>query len=382
MIVRSPWAKSTSLRFDHQSPRPLRLLRLHPYRASAFPARPTLPPQRLQGSHATLVTGAARLDALTNPHLLLRQLLVELGPLPPLGCERRLLAFEVGIVVGPPVHQATTIELDDPGGEAPEERAIVRHEQQRGAASDQEVLHPLDGIDVEVIGGFVEQEDIGLADEGPREERLPPPATRGLLERELRVEPEVGKHRLDAGLQLPGVGRFEGVVQTVQFPEGGIGRIGTDTVTRLVIPRQQRARLTEAARRDLEDGAFDVRPVLSCSSRAIVSPVWRITSPRSGRMVPSSSFISVLLPAPLRPSRQTRSPRSRLKAAESSTRGPPNATLTSRIPSNAMPIRLPGVRGPGPIVGPGGAESRITESVGVLRARRVMTAPPSFRAEV
>src|SRR4051794_3169550 len=46
--------------------------------------------------------------------------------------------------------------------------------------------------------------------------------------------------------------------------------------------------------------------------------------------------MSVLLPAPLRPTRQTRSPRSMENDARSRTGGPPNATETSLRPNRAI----------------------------------------------
>src|SRR5690348_15279737 len=68
-------------------------------------------------------------------------------------------------------------------------------------------------------------------------------------------------------------------------------------------------------------------------------------SPESGARDPSSSFMIVLFPAPLRPRRQTRSPRSMAKRAWSRTGGPPNAMLTSCMPSNAMQENLSGLLG-------------------------------------
>ena len=67
-------------------------------------------------------------------------------------------------------------------------------------------------------------------------------------------------------------------------------------------------------------------------------PFWRTTSPESGASSPSSSFMIVLLPAPLRPRRQTRSPRSIWKSAPSSTGGPPKARLMSWRLTSAMAV--------------------------------------------
>ena len=58
--------------------------------------------------------------------------------------------------------------------------------------------------------------------------------------------------------------------------------------------------------------------------------------PLVGDIVPSRSFMMVLFPAPLRPRRQTRSPRSMANRARSRIGGPPNAMPTSCIASRAI----------------------------------------------
>src|SRR5689334_14679029 len=59
-------------------------------------------------------------------------------------------------------------------------------------------------------------------------------------------------------------------------------------------------------------------------------------------MLRSSSFITVVFPAPLRPSRQTRSPRSIPKSARSRTGGPPKAMMTDLSARRDMDEKLAG----------------------------------------
>jgi hypothetical protein len=46
----------------------------------------------------------------------------------------------------------------------------VRHEDHRAFVLGQEALEPLNGLDVEVVGRLVEQEQIGLANQRAREQ--------------------------------------------------------------------------------------------------------------------------------------------------------------------------------------------------------------------
>ena len=98
------------------------------HRARALAPLPALDAQRLERAHASLVPRATRLDAGSNPDFLLRELLVELRPLARLGGERGLLAREVRVVVGAPIHETAAVELDDARRHAAQKGAIVRHE--------------------------------------------------------------------------------------------------------------------------------------------------------------------------------------------------------------------------------------------------------------
>ena len=72
------------------------------------------------------------------------------------------------------------------------------------------------------------------------------------------------------------------------------------------------------------------RPVgRSCDSRAMRLPGCRVMLPPSAHRLPSIIFISVDLPAPLRPSRQSRSPGSMCRRRPSSRGRAPNARAMS-----------------------------------------------------
>ncbi len=111
----------------------------------------------LEGTHPALVAGASRLDALADPDLFLGQFLVEVGVEFFLGVEHGLLAFQVAAVVARPVGEPAALQVEDAGGQALQEHAVMGDEQQCATEAEQEFLQPGDGIDVQVVGGLVQQ---------------------------------------------------------------------------------------------------------------------------------------------------------------------------------------------------------------------------------
>src|SRR5690606_12653366 len=87
----------------------------------------------------------------------------------------RQLRLEVGLVAALVEAQRAALELGGAGDDAVEEEAIVGDEQERAGLLAREVgLEPLDGVDVEVVGGLVEDRELGARDQEPREIDAPP----------------------------------------------------------------------------------------------------------------------------------------------------------------------------------------------------------------
>ena len=59
------------------------------------------------------------------------------------------------------------VELEDAGGDPVEDVAVVGDQDQPAAEAGQAVLQPGDGVDVEVVGGLVEDEQVDLLQQGP-----------------------------------------------------------------------------------------------------------------------------------------------------------------------------------------------------------------------
>src|SRR5690606_24268269 len=122
-------------------------------------------PHRLGRTDPTLVTGTAGLDALADPDLFLGQLLVEPGVGRRFGGRLLLLVFKEAAVVALPVDQLTTVELHDAGGQRLQELTVVGNEQHGTAELQQHLLQPGNGMDVQVVGGLIQQQHIRLANQ-------------------------------------------------------------------------------------------------------------------------------------------------------------------------------------------------------------------------
>src|SRR5207248_8319022 len=102
----------------------------------------------------------------------------------------RRAQLEVALVVAGITAQALGLEGEDAVDLAVEEFAVVRNEEQRLARPAQEGVEPLQGGNVEVVGGLVEKEQFRILQEEPRKRGPHLPAAgergRGAVERGLR----------------------------------------------------------------------------------------------------------------------------------------------------------------------------------------------------
>src|SRR5579872_2427809 len=121
----------------------------------------TLEPQPLEPAYPPLVARAPGLHSLADPDLLLLPEFLEPAPGALLRGELLVLALLIGGKapgVGP---QHPAVELDDAAGHPVEEGAVVS-DHGGGRYLEQQPLQTLDGLDVEVVGGLVQQQQIRL----------------------------------------------------------------------------------------------------------------------------------------------------------------------------------------------------------------------------
>ncbi len=160
---------------------------------------------RLGGLGAEAVDEAVQmgdLALLTVEHRLLRRQMLGAGAL-----ERRVVA---GVEL-----EAAALDVGDAAGDVVEEIAVVGNQQQRAAVILEPLFEPDDGIEVQVIGGLVEQQQVGAAHQRPPQVQPHAPAA------------GEARHRLQ---ELP-VGKTQ-AVQQGRCP--GPGAVAVDVAQQLV----------------------------------------------------------------------------------------------------------------------------------------------------
>ena len=109
---------------------------------------------------------------------------LDLGLLPFVGLARelepRLPLLEVPAVGHRVVGHAAVQDLGDVVDRNVEEVAVVRHHDDRARVGGEELLEPVARLEVEVIGGLVERQDVGAAEEQLRERDAHLPSAREL----------------------------------------------------------------------------------------------------------------------------------------------------------------------------------------------------------
>jgi hypothetical protein len=83
--------------------------------------------------------------------------------------DARLALTHERLVIAGVDDELAGIDLDDRGGDAIDEVAVVRDQQQRSLVGGEEALEPFDGFDVQVVRGLVEHEDVRRRQKEARE---------------------------------------------------------------------------------------------------------------------------------------------------------------------------------------------------------------------
>ena len=156
-----------------------------------------------QCAHPALVARTARLNTLADPHFFLGQFLVEQGGVLRLDFQRGALLLHIIIVVAGPCAELSAVQFHDARRQAAHEGTIMTDEQQRTVVVDHHVLEPGDGLDVQMIGRLVEQQEVGFGDQrAPKHHAPAPTAGQGAHERvALQLQPRY--HLIDLQLGLP-----------------------------------------------------------------------------------------------------------------------------------------------------------------------------------
>ena len=102
-----------------------------------------------------------------------------------------------------PAAQAPAVDFDDAGCEPLEKGAIVGNEQHAAGKGAYRVLEPIDGVEIEVIGGFVEEQQIGTADQRARKPHAALPAPGQITQTPLCGQLELAHDPIGLGIDVP-----------------------------------------------------------------------------------------------------------------------------------------------------------------------------------
>ena len=126
--------------------------------------------------------------------------------------------------------------------------------QQTAAKLQQLLFQPLNGVQIQMIGRLIKQQQIRLADQRPAQQHPPPPATGQLGQRRIRRQAQTAENGLGALLPAPALARFQFMLQAFHPAQPLRRGIVDQGGSRLVILRQQRAQPFQTAGNHFEHG--------------------------------------------------------------------------------------------------------------------------------
>ena len=112
--------------------------------------------------------------------------------------------------------QPAAAQLPDPLDHVVEEGAVVRGNQQRPGAANEGDLQPLEGGDIEVVGGLVEHQQVGVGRQQARQGHASLLATgerRGTVVPVAARDAQPGQRLLHPLVEVVAVGRLEALAQ-------------------------------------------------------------------------------------------------------------------------------------------------------------------------
>lgn len=263
----------------------------------------------LQCAHTAFVTSTARLDTLTDPGLFLSQFLVEFGVFLGLDIHLMLLLSLVGRVIARVTPETATVQLQNLGREALQESPVVGDEQY-GAREGRDLLfQPGDGIEIQMVGRLIEQQQVRVGHQRTRQRDTTTPAAGQVFHHGVFRQTQTGQHGIDTLLELPAIDALQRDLHVLETFE-----VRLRVADQMMVLRQQRA----AFGRPSATISKMVRPSAagrSCESTPILRPGAFHSSPASAWNSPVISLSRVDLPVPLRPTSARRSPRSTTRSA-------------------------------------------------------------------
>ena len=186
----------------HQAPRTVRLGNLHVHVARSGAARCTFFTHFNERAHAALVTGPPRLDSFANPDFFFGQALVEK--------RIRLVLFGQGLIAELhklvvrkiPTANTTAVQVKNTGSHAAHKGAVMAHKKQGTIQAGHDSFEPLDCRNVQMVRGFVQQQQVRVLGERLRKKSAAFLATAQTVIKSLRINPRFAQNRL--GMSIVG----------------------------------------------------------------------------------------------------------------------------------------------------------------------------------
>ena len=127
----------------------------------------------------------------------------------------------------------------------------MRDKNDRAGVIFKELLEPVDGIDVQVIGGLIQQEHLGLPHQGARQDH-PPLLSAGKLGKVLfGVELHPGNDTLSLMVQLPAAGTVDLALDHIQATHKFRTGVSMQPVADVVILGQKLGAFAQAGEDDI-----------------------------------------------------------------------------------------------------------------------------------
>src|SRR5690606_15364568 len=163
-------------------------------------------------------------------------------------------------VIPVPVAQQSAVQFKNFVGHRLQKAAVVGDENDRAAIAAQVVFQPFDGADVQVVGGFVQQQQFRVAHQGAGEGGAAAPAAGEFRQLPVGIQVKLAQDGFHLLLQAPALLCVQRLLQFAQlFQRGFIGAVGGE----LVKATQQIAGFTQACGDKVVDaGVVCVRQIL------------------------------------------------------------------------------------------------------------------------
>src|SRR5262245_37279605 len=168
-----------------------------------------------QAAYAAFVARAPGSHTLTYPGFFLGQTLLKLLSVGLLYRQQLLLLDAISSPVTSKAPELAAVQFHNTRCQAIQEHAIMRDEYDCPWGTRQLLFQPSNGHQIQVIGGFVEQEYLRIAHECLRQGDAPLPATGELAEPRLRRELQAGQHHPDRRLQAPTITVLQACLEVV-----------------------------------------------------------------------------------------------------------------------------------------------------------------------